>query len=353
MARIVWLSEADATPRTQLGGKAAGLGFLSSVGVTVPPGYVVTTQVFREAIGGALHGEVQRLADTAAQDATFDELEEVAAAVRQRIAAGTGGHPAEDDIAAGYRDLCEATGEDDVSVAVRSSAAGEDSTAQSFAGEHDSYLWVRGLDDLQERIRECWASLFTARAVSYRRVIGDVSDLAMAVVVQQMVDARAAGVAMTLNPANGDRSKVLIESTWGLGEPVVQGAVNPDRFLVDKVTREVIRREIPEKPTELVRNPDTLRGIVEREVDPKRREASSLTEAEITELVEVSRRIERAAGTPQDIEFTVVDGAARGQVLVVQCRPETVWSQRERPCVGGGKSALESVVSTLRTGGKR
>jgi pyruvate,water dikinase len=172
-------------------------------------------------------------------------------------------------------------------------------------------------------------------------------ELAMAVVVQQMASARAAGVFMTLNPVNGDRSKVMIESVWGLGEPLVSGEANPDRFLVDKVTGEIVRREICDKPTEAVRDPVSGRGLVLAPVASEKLAAPSLTDGEIEELVRIARLVESVAGAPQDGEFAIVPGDPPDNVLLVQCRPETVWSQRPRSANAQGTTAMQNVLATL------
>ena len=222
-------------------------------------------------------------------------------------------------------------------VAVRSSAAAEDAADASYAGEHDSYLDVVGPDAVADAVVACWASLYTARAVAYRR--GRPAG-PMAVVVQRMVAARAAGVFMTLNPANGDRATFVCEAVWGLGEPLVSGAVTPDRFAVNKISGEVVRREIAHKPTRL--------GSAGTEPVPDaEQDLPCLTDDELAELLRIGRAVETAAGAPQDGEFAVDDDG----VHLLQARPETVWSQRPRT-VARGRTALEAVLATL-TGGDR
>jgi pyruvate,water dikinase len=169
----------------------------------------------------------------------------------------------------------------------------------------------------------------------------------MAVVVQQMAPARAAGVFMTLNPTNGDRSKVMIESVWGLGEPLVAGEADPDRFLVDKITGEIVRRDVAAKPTQAVRDPATGRGVVLAPVAPERAAEPSLTGAEVAELVRVARLVERAAGAPQDGEFAVVPGEPPDNVCLLQCRPETVWSRKPPKPLAPGRTAMQAVLATL------
>jgi pyruvate,water dikinase len=169
----------------------------------------------------------------------------------------------------------------------------------------------------------------------------------MAVVVQQMAPARAAGVFMTLNPTNGDRSKVMIESVWGLGEPLVAGEADPDRFLVDKITGEIVRRDVAAKPTQAVRDPATGRGVVLAPVAQERAAEPSLTGAEVAELVRVARLVERAAGAPQDGEFAVVPGEPPDNVCLLQCRPETVWSRKPPKPLAPGRTAMQAVLATL------
>ena len=147
---------------------------------------------------------------------------------------------------------------DDVPVAVRSSATAEDLPDASFAGQQDTYLWVVGASAVVEKVRDCWASLFTARAIAYREKhnIPHIETL-MSVAVQKMVRARAAGVAMTLDPNTGDRTRIVIDAAWGLGETVVSGTVTPDNFVVEKVLQEILDRTISQKHIELVADPRT------------------------------------------------------------------------------------------------
>jgi pyruvate,water dikinase len=258
-----------------------------------------------------------------------------AAAARAAVMDAVADSPVLDTIRAAYteRDLGE--------VAVRSSAVAEDAAEISYAGEYDSYLQLHGAEAVAQAVCRCWASLYTARAISYR---GERDAGGMAVVVQQMVPARAAGVFMTLNPANGDRSTLVCEAVWGLGEPLVSGQVNPDRYVMDKVSGEVLRREIADKPTQLVRAREG--GTVTEDVPEALRTVACLTDAELAELLRVGRAVERAAGGPQDGEFAV----DRDGVALLQARPETVWSRRTVRPVATGGSALGAVLATL-TGG--
>ncbi len=265
-----------------VGGKATGLAALMDAGLPVPDGFAITVY---------------------ARDA---------------------------DIAAAYRALG-----DDVPVAVRSSATAEDSSDASFAGEHDTFLWVVGEDAVLKAVAMCRASLNTDRAVAYRADRG-IEGEQMAVVVQKMVRADAAGVAMTLNPANGDRCAIAIESAFGLGETVVGGTVTPDRFLVDKVMLDVVETQIADKHVELT--PDGM-----RDVEPERRTVPSLTTEQVRAIATLAKRAEQHHGSPQDVEWAVSDG----EVLLLQCRPETVWSKKAVPRPAGVQSGLLGIVDTL------
>jgi pyruvate,water dikinase len=312
----------------------------------VPPAFVVTVEAYREAVARRLAAELERAAARISPDAPSAELEGAAAAVRERVLEATADHPLREEVAAAYARLSELVGETAAPVAVRSSAVEEDLADRSFAGEHDTFLWVRGTEEVDTRLRECWASLYTARAIAYRARRETAGELAMAVCVQKMVDARSAGVFMTLDPSNGDRSTIVVESVWGLGELLVSGEAIPDRFVIDKVTGDIAHRAVVAKPHELARHASG-RGTERRDVPAPRRDEPSLRDDELAELARMAKRVEEHAGAPQDGEFAVADGEAPDNVHMLQSRPETVWSQRApRPLVGR-RSALQSVVSTL------
>ena len=334
-----------------LGGKGSGLAFLVAGGVRIPPAFVVTADGYRRAVGPGLRAAVAERLAAIPEGTSGAALEEHSAAVRALIMEGTEDHPLRAELREACEELQARTGEAALTVAVRSSSIAEYAADRSFAGEHDTYLWVDGAGEVDLRVRQCWASLVTARAVAYRGAgaagAAAADELAMAVVVQQMAPARAAGVFMTLNPSNGDRSKIMIESVWGLGEPLVSGEADPDRFLVDKITGEIVRRDICAKATEAVRDPATGRGVALAPVPPERAAEPSLAPAEVAELVRVARLVERAAGAPQDGEFAVVPGEAPDNVCLLQCRPETVWSRRKPKALAPGRTAMQAVLATL------
>jgi pyruvate, water dikinase len=343
---IEWIGAQTPPDPERLGGKGAALARLAAAGLRVPPAFVVTVGAYSRTLDPAQREELERAAAGVAPDAPASEFERMAAELRERALAGTAEHPLRAELAAAYRRLSEQVDATAAPVAVRSSAVGEDASDRSFAGEYETYLWVLGADDVDARVRDCWASLYTARALAYRAGREGPGELAMAVCVQHMVDARAAGVLMTLDPANGDRSTTVIESVWGLGEPLVSGTATPDRFVIDKVTGAIVRRDVVAKPYELVRD-SSGRGTEQRAVPAARRNQPSLRDDELAELARMAKRLEADAGAPQDAEFAVAAGAPPDNVHLLQSRPETVWSRRPRRPLAGPRSALQSVVSTL------
>jgi pyruvate, water dikinase len=323
-----------------VGGKSAHLGDLRGAGFPVPPGFAVTTAAFERVVDGEFRQRVDELvADLHPDDVARLEVE--AARLRELIH----GLPVPDDVLAAiggaYAELGSVLGLDAPAVAVRSSAVAEDAAEASFAGVQDTYLWIAGIDDVVRHIRACWASYFNAEALAYRARQTTAAP-GMSVAVQTMVDARVAGVMFTLNPVSGDRSCVAIDASYGLGVTVVGGEVTPDTFLVSKVTREVLRSDIGEKAIECVADTGAG-GTLIREVSAERRAQLCLEPAELEQLVELARQIERHYGRPQDIEWAI--DRRLGELLVLQSRAETVWSQKpagEAPAPAGALAAITS-----------
>ncbi len=287
---------------------------MSQAGLPVPPGFAVTTRVYADARKHS--GTYQELTDQlrAVTVGDTDGLTVAAARAREMVKAWEIPAEIEDEIRATYQALCDYTGVPDLPVAVRSSATAEDTPDASFAGEHDTYLWVRGADSVLEHVKACWASLFTDRAIAYRTEFGyDHTDVDMAVAVQKMVRPRSAGVAFTLDPTNGDRSGICIDSAWGFGEGVVSGEVTPDKL----------------------------------ELDAALAETPSLTDDEIVAIARLARSAEKHYGCPQDIEWAVDDDLPAGEdIVLLQARPETVWSKKST-AVNATQDLMSSIVSTL------
>lgn len=312
------LRAVGAADRAVAGGKAASLGELHRAGLPVPPGFVVTVPAFRQAMQAADPGGATEAA-LAARPEGHEAIERTTAAIRARIVAA----PLPADVTAAITAAYAGLGAD-VPVAVRSSAVGEDAAEASFAGLQDTYLWVRGAAAVLDHVRRCWASLYNTEAVSYRlRQHMPEHDVAMAVVVQRMVDPRSAGVMFTCSPTTGDRSVIAIEGSWGLGSVLVGGEVTPDSFVVSKVTGEIVRRTVSEK-VRLHRMAAGGCGTTAADVAADLRMRPCLTDEEIKALARLGALVERHYETPQDIEWAVTGE----EILLLQSRAETVWSSR-------------------------
>jgi pyruvate,water dikinase len=246
----------------------------------------------------------------------------VTAGIRERVATAPLPGDMGAAIVAGYGALGAG-----VPVAVRSSATGEDAADASFAGLQDTFLWVRGAEEVLDRVRRCWASLYSVESVTYRLRRG-LGEGAMGVVIQRMVDARCSGVAFTRSPTTGDRSVITVEASWGLGSAVVSGEVTPDTWVVNRVTGEILRRGVSSKLRRHRPDPAGL-GVVDEEVPADLREVPCLSDEEVRALAGVARRVERHHGSPQDIEWAMArEVAGPAGLLLLQSRPETVWSRQ-------------------------
>lgn len=328
-----------------VGGKCASLGIMSQAGLPVPPGFAVTTAAY--ACARAEASDYDALTEMLRQVPIGDQIALAEAGAKAREMVGRWQIPADvqQSIREMYAALEERCGMKDVPVAVRSSATAEDTPDASFAGEHDTYLWVRGADEVLEKVRQCWVSLFTDRAIAYREEMGyDHPQVEMAVAVQKMVHPKSAGVAFTLDPTNGDRSSICIDSAWGFGEGVVSGDVTPDNFLVDKVMWHIGRRTISPKAHAYLLGDDRIDRV---ELEEDRAKSPSLTDPEIVAIARLARAAEKHYQCPQDIEWAVDHDLPEGEnVVLLQARPETVWSKKST-AVGAQKDMMTSIVDTL------
>lgn len=346
---IVWFDRYDRDKhKAFVGGKNSSLGEMMMAELPVPPGFAITTNAYEVMWSdAALVDDINELLRSIDHD---DYAANIATAgqIRARIESVPIADAVVADITDAYAALCQHCGVDNLPVAVRSSATAEDLPDASFAGQQDTYLWIQGADSVVDHVRRCWSSLFTDRAIAYRHSMGYLHDsIAMSVGVQKMIDPVAAGVAFTLNPTNGDRSQVAIDSSWGLGEAVVSGEVTPDNFLVDKVLREVVKREISDKAIEY-RLTDA--GTVDKvEIETERRTSASVTDDQLIGIAMLARRSEKHYGCPQDVEWAVDRHLPEGEnIVMLQSRPETVWSQKAvSPIRKNSGDVMESIVSTL------
>ncbi|HEV2843270.1 MAG TPA: PEP/pyruvate-binding domain-containing protein, partial [Thermoanaerobaculia bacterium] len=288
-----------------LGGKATNLAVLESLGLPVPPWYAITTAAFESATAGLRDRIATHLAE-----------ERPAAEIRSWILAAPLPAGLEEEIAAAH---AARIGED-AYVAVRSSAAGEDAAGESFAGLHDSFLFVCGRESVLEAVRRVWASAYNERALAYRRAKGiPFENIAVAVVVQRMVEARTSGVLFTANPNSGSVHEVVISSLWGAGEGLVSAGLDADTYIVDKETLEV-SEEIAVKSEQLVLDREAGGGLIRLDVPAELRERSSLTPDEVQTLSRLGISVERHYRRPQDIEFAV---DSEGRPFLLQARPVT------------------------------
>ena len=370
---VRWFSDIRLSDVPEVGGKTASLGelyaMLATEGVRVPEGFALTAQAYRDALAAAGVEDELRQILTGFDHHDVVLLAERAAAARQLVYEATGTPHLRAEIAAAYRALERKCGAG-VAVAVRSSATAEDLPTASFAGQHESFLNVRGEIHLFEACRRCFASIFTDRAIVYRIDNGfDHFKVALSVGVMKMVrsDLASSGVIFTLDTESGFRDVVFVTGSWGLGENVVQGKVDPDEFYVHKPTfrqgyRAVLSRSLGRKQMRLVyargHGETSTRNLLTRKAE---RQRYCLLDAEVLELADYAIRIEdhysRLAGqpTPMDIEWAK-DGVD-GKLYIVQARPETVASRRAAgtfetytlkasgPVLANGRAVGEKIAS--------
>ncbi len=330
---ILWFEELTKDDIPLVGGKNANLGEMLKAGIPVPPGFAVTAYAYKRFIEETgIKDQIYKILkeEVPATAAKPEDYMEASRRIRELIEKTSMPKEIEEAIRKSYRELSKRVGKTEEYVAVRSSATAEDLPGASFAGQQETYLNVKGEDDVVEKVQKCWSSLFTPRAIFYREQKGfEHEKVLISVAVQKMVNAKAAGVIFTIHPATGEKDKILIEANWGLGEAVVSGAVTPDEWVVDKNTLEVIQERIVEKTVEYIRDPATGKTI-HAEVPPERRKVPCLTKEEVKRLAELAILIEKHYGMPMDIEFAVdKDLPFPENVYIVQARPETVWSLKE------------------------
>ena len=329
----------------QVGGKNASLGEMINAGMRVPPGFAVTTD-----------GYLYFITETGIKDEIFRILSEMDAGdiraqdtasrkIQQTIREADMIKDVKSEIESAYGELCENCSVELLPVAVRSSATAEDLPTASFAGQQDTYLWISGTDQIVKRVQDCWASLFTPRAIDYRIKNNFPHEkVLISVGVQKMVNSKAAGVMFTLNPTNGDPSKIVVEGSWGLGETVVSGSVNPDKFVVDKIIMETTEKTISTKHIECVFDPER-QEVIDADVAEDMQCTCCLDEREVKELVKMGKIIEKHYDRPMDIEWAIdKDLNFPKNIFIVQARPETVWSQRKTESVLGKKTGRQLLM---------
>lgn len=345
---ILWLDEIKNLDIELLGGKAKGLVELTQHNFPVPPGLVITSKSYEYFIEKT--GIKQYLNDTVKKISSLKpaEIEKISEEILRKFEVTDIPDDLKDLIEQSYIELGKKLGIENPRVAVRSSATLEDVAEASFAGIQDTYLNIQGIEELLKHVKMVWASIWTARALIYRESLGlDHRKVSIAVIVQKMVNSKSSGVMFTVHPATGETNKIVIESSWGLGELIVGGIVTPDSFVLDKNTLNIIERRISAKKIgrfydpinkknvdiELLDNPedypegplyDLLKmfGITSK--------SSSLKDEEIKYLAEIAKKAEDSFNHALDMEWAIdMDLTFPRNVMIVQARFETVWSKQK------------------------
>ena len=332
------------------GGKSSALGELIAAEIPVAPGFALSTSAFhafvREAgLDGKIATELSRVSP-----GDVDSVVAASHAIAEAMRSAPMPEAVRDEIEAAYEALAAEAGTLVPPVAVRSSALGEDGEDATFAGQLESYLWVRGVEQVGNAVRDCWVSLFGPPAIAYRAHVGQ-DEPAMGVAVQLMVDAEVSGVLFTCNPVSGDPSMVAVNASWGLGLAVVGGEVTPDDFLVSKVTGEVVREREHVKDVEYVTDAGG-RGAVRVDVPEERRAVACLERTALEALVEVGRRVERAICSHQDVEWAIArERGLPDGLFVLQARPVTALPER-RPSAES-ETAMGLVMTMFGAGDRK
>jgi len=328
---VIWFENLRRDDIPLVGGKNANLGEMMNAGIPVPQGFAITAYSYKKFIEetGIAEKIYKSIEETVTDPSDPKQYEEASKKIRALIESTPAPRDVEKAIKSAYRELCRKLDLDEVFVAVRSSATAEDLPDASFAGQQETYLNVKGEEELIEKTVKCWSSLFTPRAIFYRTQKGFAHEkVLISVGVQKMVNAKAAGVMFSINPVTGDPDQIVIEGNFGLGEAVVSGAVTPDEFIVDKRTMKIVNRRIAAKKVQYARDPETGK-TVHLEVPAEKQNQPCLSDEEVIKLAELAKKIEQHYGTAQDIEWAIdSDLKFPENIFILQSRPETVWSMK-------------------------
>ncbi len=351
---VLWFEECDLESIPIVGGKNASLGELLKANIPVPPGFAITTKAYNLFLEeGNIKKEIFRtLKSVKADDVTSGE--KASKTIRTLIESTSMNDELEDYIGEFYRRLSKKCNVPAVPVAVRSSATAEDLPGASFAGQQDTFLWIRGIDGILTNVKKCWSSLFTSRAIYYRTKMGfSHEQVEISVGVQKMANAWTAGVMFTLNPATGDQSTIAIDANFGFGESVVSGECTPDNFIINKITDEIIRKSISHKTILYTRDPEN-HCVIKQDVPAERADIQCVVDKDAIALARIGKRIEKHYGKPMDIEWAIdKDSPGKAKIMILQSRPETVWSDKKvAPVMESRSSALEHICAGLVAGKK-
>ena len=339
---LLWFEQLERKDVDIVGGKSSSLGEMTAkTDVPVPYGFATTAYAYRYFIKeSGLEEKMRSILSELTDVENSALLRDVSARLRDAIMAEKMPQDLQDAIGAAYVELGKRVGEENPYVAVRSSATAEDLPDASFAGQQDTYLNVQGAETIIAKVKECYASCFTDRAVYYREKQGfDHIEVALSAVVQMMVFSKTSGVMFTVNVATGDDNNILIEAAFGLGEYVVQGTVTPDNYTISKHDHKIIDRCVNEQDIMLVRKKGG--DCEEVQVPEELRKVQTLTDEQILELADYAKKIEKHYGCYIDMEWGVDERT--NKIWILQARPETVWSRRNKE---GGAKVQESKSMT-------
>ena len=339
---LLWFEQLERKDVDIVGGKSSSLGEMTAkTDVPVPYGFATTAYAYRYFIKeSGLEEKMRSILSELTDVENSALLRDVSARLRDAIMAEKMPQDLQDAIGAAYVELGKRVGEENPYVAVRSSATAEDLPDASFAGQQDTYLNVQGAETIIAKVKECYASCFTDRAVYYREKQGfDHIEVALSAVVQMMVFSKTSGVMFTVNVATGDDNNILIEAAFGLGEYDVQGTVTPDNYTISKHDHKIIDRCVNEQDIMLVRKKGG--DCEEVQVPEELRKVQTLTDEQILELADYAKKIEKHYGCYMDMEWGVDERT--NKIWILQARPETVWSRRNKE---GGAKVQESKSMT-------
>ncbi|MEK2458846.1 phosphoenolpyruvate synthase [Lactiplantibacillus plantarum] len=328
-ANVLWFDELHREDVNLVGGKSSSLGEMtSSMDVPVPYGFATTARAYQYFMTQTgLNDKVNDLLASIQDYENSDELHTACEQIRNLIVNATMPADLAADIEQAYADLAKKMGQTDPFVAIRSSATAEDLPNASFAGQQESYLNIKGAADVVNRVQQCYSSLFTDRATYYRHKQHFPHEkVALSAAIQMMVFSRASGIMFSVNVADGDASKIVIDAIYGLGEYIVLGKVTPDHFVIDKQSMKIVEKNIIKQPVQLMRLPGG--GTKEESVPDELQGQPVLTDAQVIELAGYAKEIERHYGCYMDMEYALDTNTNR--LWIVQARPETVWSQRNK-----------------------
>ncbi len=346
---IYWLREVGTEHNNIVGKKCANLGELTKAGFHVPPGFALSVHAYDRFMKETeatvilleflktLNADPDNIADIPKYETASKKMRGLVEQVKMPP-------DMEETVRNYYAELCRMTGKENLFVATRSAGP------LSHPGQYETYLNVRGPEDVVRNVIRVWSSTFNTRSIIARARMGlPLHYDAIGVAVLTMVDAKAAGVLFTINPINGDESKVALEASFGFGEAVVSGNVTPDRYLVDKVTLEIDERIISEKGSEFAYNPDT-KEMEYKELPADKKKVPCLEDREILELTKIAKKVEAHFGCPQDIEYSVSKSLPFPEcIFLVQTRPESVWGKKKKESVLGKKSGWDLLFEKATT----